>query len=144
MTLISLCIILIITFFWLSNEYYQFEENARYQKKEYLKQQKELLRIRVERFRKSIQIFRKYIKSHPVLRKNPRYYEKELQKIILIRLGEVKFEKHGYMFAGTWDGISLLGPQIGKSMLHIQDPNGVKIVEKLIQRAKEGGDLFIT
>ncbi len=48
-------------------------------------------------------------------------------------------EKKNYIFAGQWDGVSLTGPTKRKTMLAITDPNGVRIVDELIQRAREGG-----
>ncbi len=44
-----------------------------------------------------------------------------------------------YIFAGTFDGISLAGPVKGKNMWDATDPNGTKIVQELIMQAKGGG-----
>ncbi len=53
-----------------------------------------------------------------------------------LRLGE---NGHEYLFAGTWDGLSLSGPGKGKNMLAITDRDGVRIVEELIKKARAGG-----
>ncbi len=66
--------------------------------------------------------------------------EKQVQGEILERLAQIKFGDGNYIFAGTWDGVSLTGPFSGKSMLHLKDSNGVEIVKQLIQAAKSGGD----
>ena len=48
-------------------------------------------------------------------------------------------DNRGYIFAGTWEGISLSGPFKGKNMLGITDPNGVHIMQELIRQARKGG-----
>ncbi|HEY9079322.1 cache domain-containing protein [Magnetovibrio sp.] len=44
-----------------------------------------------------------------------------------------------YLFAGQWDGLSLVGPAKGQNMYDVTDVNGVKIVQQLIQAAQNGG-----
>jgi len=44
-----------------------------------------------------------------------------------------------YIFTGTWKGLSLTGPAKGKNMYNITAPNGMKIVQELINTAKNGG-----
>lgn len=44
-----------------------------------------------------------------------------------------------YLFAGQWDGLSLVGPAKGQNMFDVTDVNGVKIVQQLVQTAKTGG-----
>ena len=44
-----------------------------------------------------------------------------------------------YLFAGQWDGKSLVGPAKGQNMIDVMDVNGVKIVQQLVQTAKNGG-----
>ena len=66
--------------------------------------------------------------------------EEIIKKEILSRIETIHCGKENYLFAGTWEGVSLSGPFVGKNMLHIEDSNGVKIVEKLIAAAKSGGD----
>lgn len=65
--------------------------------------------------------------------------EQEIKKEVLNRIEQIKFGSDGYVFAGTWKGVSLSEPFKGKNMLHITDPNGVKIVEELIRAAKSDG-----
>lgn len=48
-------------------------------------------------------------------------------------------EKKNYLFAGQEDGLILTWPAKGKNMLNITDPNGVFIVQQLIQQARKGG-----
>jgi len=44
-----------------------------------------------------------------------------------------------YIFTGTWDGLSLTGPAKGKNMSSLTAPDGMKIVQELINTAKKGG-----
>ncbi len=65
--------------------------------------------------------------------------EEKIKKEVLDRIMQIKYGSDGYLFAGTLEGFSLSGPFTGKNMLHITDPNGVKIVEELIKAAESGG-----
>ncbi len=64
--------------------------------------------------------------------------EEKIKQEVLERLEQIRYGKDGYIFAGTWDGLSLSGPYKGENMLHITDPTGLKIVKKLIEAAKSG------
>ncbi len=65
--------------------------------------------------------------------------EADIQSEALARLGSLQFGEHSYLFAGTWQGISLLGPATGQNMIGTTDSNGMKIVEELIHLARERG-----
>jgi len=65
--------------------------------------------------------------------------EKQAQEAAIKRIDSIKFGKGGYIFAGQWDGWSLTHPAKGKNMIHVTDPNGVKIVEDLINLSKGKG-----
>ncbi|MFH1152434.1 MAG: cache domain-containing protein [Pseudomonadota bacterium] len=68
------------------------------------------------------------------------FVEAAIQEEVLARLERISFENDGYVFAGTWDGIALSArPVKGKNMFNLTDLNGVKIVQELIQAAKQGG-----
>ena len=64
-----------------------------------------------------------------------------LQKDLLARIRTATAGVGNYLFAGTWQGVSLAGPpQVqGKNMINVTDVNGVKIVQELIAKAKTGG-----
>lgn len=62
-----------------------------------------------------------------------------IQKDILSQLEKMQITQDAYFFAGTWDGVSLLGPAVGKNMFHVRDQNGIPVVQRLIALAKEGG-----
>ncbi|WP_081646856.1 cache domain-containing protein [Limisalsivibrio acetivorans] len=65
--------------------------------------------------------------------------EKDLQESVLDRISSIRYEDDGYVFAATWDGLSLSGPAKGKNMYNVTDINGKKIVQELIKAAREGG-----
>jgi PAS domain S-box-containing protein len=67
------------------------------------------------------------------------YVEKNIQEECLKWISKIKFGKDNYVFAGTWDGLVLSGPETGTNMYDIEDVNGVKIVQELIASAKKGG-----
>jgi len=63
----------------------------------------------------------------------------DIQQEVLARIENITFGDDGYIFAGQWDGLSLINPAKGKNMINVTDANGVKIVQELIKAAKSGG-----
>ncbi len=63
----------------------------------------------------------------------------DIQQEVLARIENIKFGDDGYIFAGQWDGLSLVAPAKGKNMINVTDVNGIKIVQELINAAKSGG-----
>ena len=63
----------------------------------------------------------------------------DIQQEVLARIENITFGDDGYIFAGQWDGLSLINPAKGRNMLDVADVNGVKIVRELIKAAKSGG-----
>jgi signal transduction histidine kinase len=57
----------------------------------------------------------------------------------LAQLRAIQFGDDGYIFAGTWDGLSLLGPHEGETVWDVTDPNGVKVVQDLVSASRSGG-----
>jgi signal transduction histidine kinase len=57
----------------------------------------------------------------------------------LAQLEATRFGGDGYIFAGTFDGLSLLGPGKGQMMWSVEDPNGVRVVQELVAAARAGG-----
>ena len=73
---------------------------------------------------------------------NGKYIVEEEEKIkseVLAYLDQFTFGENGYIFAATFDGLSLTGPFKGKNTYDIQDANGTKIVQELIAAARAGG-----
>jgi PAS domain S-box-containing protein len=69
--------------------------------------------------------------------------EEAVKEVALRRLKDIRYPKNGTLFGGTMEGESILGPAVGRNMWSITDANGVKIVQELIQVAKQGGG-FVT
>jgi len=65
--------------------------------------------------------------------------EKDIQQETLARIEQIRFAHGGYIFAGTWEGVSLAGPGKGQNMIGVTDANGVPVVAELIRLAKGGG-----
>ena len=73
---------------------------------------------------------------------NGKYLDDEtghLQKEVLQRIESMRLDNNDYIFAATWDGISLTYPFAGQNMLNVEDRNGLKIVQELIKTARSGG-----
>ncbi len=66
-------------------------------------------------------------------------FERETKQQVIAWLSTVSFGTDGYLFAGQWDGISLIGPEPGRNMIDTTDVNGVKVVQELIRAARAGG-----
>lgn len=62
----------------------------------------------------------------------------DLQKQLIERIEKIKFENNGYVFIGNFSGISLSFPAKGRNMYEVRDNNGLKIVQEMIQIAKQG------
>ncbi len=65
--------------------------------------------------------------------------ELRIQQEILNRIDKTSFSGDRYIFVGTWDGSALAGPGKGRNMWEATDSNGLKIVQELVQSAKNGG-----
>jgi PAS domain S-box-containing protein len=65
--------------------------------------------------------------------------EEDIRRETVERIDQISFGKDGYIFATTWGGIVLTGPQKGKNMIDVTDVNGVKVVRELIEISKRGG-----
>ena len=63
----------------------------------------------------------------------------DIQNEVLARIERITIGTDGYVFAGTWQGMSLSGPRKGENMIDITDAKGTAIVHELITLAKEGG-----
>ena len=66
--------------------------------------------------------------------------EEQIQNEILERFSKPIVGDKGYIFAGTYEGISLTYPNRGISILSSSDINGKPFVKEIIQAAKNGGD----
>jgi two-component system cell cycle sensor histidine kinase/response regulator CckA len=65
--------------------------------------------------------------------------ESDIQKEVIGRIEQIRFGADGYIFVGTYDGVSLTKPAKNRSMWDVQDENGVRVVQELIAKARSGG-----
>ena len=120
-------------------EYDKFDRNAETLQKNYIKKQKESIVFDTQRVQKFIKYM--YDKYHTIKS------ESELQKEILDAI-EHLYERQdgtGYIFIYDFKGTVLSDPiqrqNIGKNLYDIEDNNGVRVIEDLINvsRNSEGG-----
>ena len=64
--------------------------------------------------------------------------EGDLQREALNWIRSIRYDRDGYVFAGSWDGVSLSGPAVGKNMLEVTDAGGKKIVREMIGISRIG------
>jgi two-component system cell cycle sensor histidine kinase/response regulator CckA len=65
--------------------------------------------------------------------------EAEIKAKVLEHIERIQFGTDGYIFVGTYEGMSLTKPAKNRNMWEVQDENGVKVVQQLIARARSGG-----
>lgn len=65
--------------------------------------------------------------------------EVDMQDEALAQLSSLRFGDTGYVFVGTWDGVSLIEPAKGRNMWEVTDKNGLKVVQTLVKVAQAGG-----
>ena len=67
--------------------------------------------------------------------------EQQIKKNILEQIGKIRFGKEGYIFVVDYDGIVMMNstqPElIGKSIINLTDPNGVKVSHEVIKRIQD-------
>jgi PAS domain S-box-containing protein len=145
MTLTPLYFILIIIIFymWIVEELNQEKFRRDNIHNFYISSQKKIIKTRVEHLVDYIrhEKFLAQKKMRPELNSSmdKAFQDETLKQAVIDHIEHIKHGENGYIFAATWDGVSLSGPFKGKNMLHLTDPNGVRIVEKLIGAAKSGG-----
>lgn len=66
-------------------------------------------------------------------------FEERVKSRALRSLAGIRYGEDGYLFAGDWAGLSLLGPATGKNMWEVEDRNGLKVVQELVETARHGG-----
>lgn len=75
--------------------------------------------------------------------KNKSLNKAEAQTLVKEILSNMRFGKDGYFYAYNYDGTALVLPEqqsrIGKNWLDLEDRNGVKLIQGLIETAKAGG-----
>jgi signal transduction histidine kinase len=68
--------------------------------------------------------------------------EEDIKNEVLNRIGAMRWGEDGSLFVFQYDGVYLQHAQnkyIGQNLLHIEDPKGVRINERLVEICKSGG-----
>ncbi|MBL4765763.1 MAG: cache domain-containing protein [Colwellia sp.] len=67
----------------------------------------------------------------------------QAQTLVKQTLADMRFGKDGYFFAYDFDGTALVVPgqewRIGKNWLDLEDRNGIKLIQGLLEQAQGGG-----
>jgi PAS domain S-box-containing protein len=69
----------------------------------------------------------------------PEDVEEDLKREGLDWIKNIQYENDEYIFASKWDGLCLTRPAEGRNMIDTVDANGVKVVQELVAKAKQGG-----
>ena len=65
-------------------------------------------------------------------------FEEEVQERITRTLTQIRIDMDEYIFGGTWDGVTIMGPATGSNNWDIQDSDGKYVVRELVKTAKNG------
>lgn len=69
-------------------------------------------------------------------------FEAERKADALEFLESREFDGDAYFFVGQWDGLTLLGPGNGENMWEVTNEEGVKVVQRLVEIARDGAGFF--
>ncbi len=139
----SISLVAILTIFILIFIIYKLYEegnlNVKDIEKEYIKNQKEL--IKKETIRTLNFIAFKHQKD------GDKKSLKEIQSEVVDAIEQMRDKRDGsgYIFIYTFDGVNIADPilkqNVGKNLLDIEDPNGKKVIQELIEVSKKEGDM---
>ncbi len=134
--IITFVTVVTIGYFWIHDQYKEFESNSHEFKTKYIQHQKELLQNEITRTVNSIRYEIKYGK-----RTNFKPY-------LLNKLSKIRFAKDGYLFVYNFDGVNLMHPikpnLIGQNLINLQDKNGVFIIKELLNASQHKNGGFVT
>ena len=67
--------------------------------------------------------------------------ERQIQKKVLEQIGKISFGKEGYVFVVNYDGTVMMNmgqpSTIGKNIINVSDPNGIKVAREVIKLAHD-------
>ncbi len=148
MVILAFVSVILVGYFWITNDYERYKKEKITLKEEYFATQKNLIKNETEKVIDYI----KFKKSRAADRQGQLRSQGKIESAqpaddlmnqikgeVLARIETIKFSEDGYIFVGQWDGLSLSGPTKGRNMIDVTDANGVKIVQELIQAARSGG-----
>lgn len=80
-----------------------------------------------------------YISDHYYQEHKDYKTTEEIKEDLTILLGNLKNSDGKYFFGADENGVSVLGPVIGKNMYEVEDKNGLKVVQELLVLSQNGG-----
>lgn len=138
---VSILVTLVIGGLWGFSEYRSYQESLERSRKIYKAGKEELIKEivgSVQEFIRQNQIEAADMAEQSKPAEIPILQNRTIELIERIRFGD-----GGYVFAGTFDGISLSGPAKGRDVSDVTDVNGQKVVQELIATARNGSG-FVT
>ena len=133
--LITFITVTTIGYFWINDQYKEFETNSLEFKKKYIKYQKDLLKNEIKRTVSNIEYEIKHGK-----RTNFKPY-------LLNKLSKIRFANDGYLFIYNFDGVNLMHPikpeLIGQNLINLKDKNGVFVIRELLKVSKNKNGGFV-
>lgn len=80
-----------------------------------------------------------YMANYYIQVNQEKFGEEELRQQVINLFETLSAEYNGYYFSADYEGTTIFGPSKGNNVYHIEDKNGLKVVQKLIETARAGG-----
>ncbi|WP_161974010.1 ATP-binding protein [Hwanghaeella grinnelliae] len=138
---VSILVTLVVGGLWGLSEYRSYQESLERSRNIYKAGKEELIKEIVGSVQEFIRHKQKDAAETDLGSKPSEFSILQNHTIELIE--RIRFGDGGYVFAGTFDGISLSGPAKGRNVLDVTDVNGVMVVQELIATARNGSG-FVT
>lgn len=127
----SIIAVLIVSSAWIIDEYLRHKQVVKEAGQTFMAEKRQELKNDINKVMEYINYKRTDAQTRDIS-------EEQLKNEILDRLEHFETTFEGYVFAGKYDGHSLLGPAKGTNMYNATNSEGVFIVRELIKAAREG------
>jgi diguanylate cyclase (GGDEF)-like protein len=126
----TVLLLIIITILDCTQNYIYFLNDSTQMRIDYINQRKDRIKEEVTQAKIVIDMQKK-IHSYDE--------EKIAKQHIALILESLRSPDVGYLFATSFEGVAIIGPNKGKNSINIRDVNGKYVVKELIKTAKAGG-----
>ncbi len=142
-SMLFLVLAIILTYLLAGEEYINTQAQIKTIRTRYISNQKEMIQNRVQQAAGHI-LHQKSLAEKRVdlkVRTLEAYgiEEKKIKKEVLEWLEKISYGNSEYIFAGTYNGLSLSGPFKGYNLIEATDSTGKKIIQDFIRIARQGG-----
>ena len=124
----------LLIFLFYQHEMEEFDRFVEMTRSVHLVEQKQLIQEETERVIDLIKFAR---------RNQGEMSELQLQQTLFQEIESIRFGQSGYFFIFDYDGVNLMHPMkyhlVGKNLYQLEDGNGVRVIQELIESAKAGG-----